>query len=113
VMQSDGGVADVKGEEVVLSDGRTVGADVVVLATGYERCWTTVRDLLGQEALDKVGEVSELDGEGERIGWWRPTGLKGFWYMTGSFIWCRQFSALLALQIDAMEKGLNESYWEE
>jgi hypothetical protein len=39
--------------------------------------------------------------------------LKGFWYMTGSFIWCRQFSALLAIQIDAVEKGLNESYWEE
>ena len=43
----------------------------------------------------------------------RPTGLKGFWYMTGSFLWSRQFSALVALQIDAVEKGLNEKYWEE
>lgn len=31
--------------------------------------------------------------------------------MTGSFLWCRQFSLPLALQIAAIEKGFNESYY--
>lgn len=33
--------------------------------------------------------------------------------MTGSFMYCRQFSLPLALQIAAVEKGLNKSYYKE
>jgi hypothetical protein len=33
--------------------------------------------------------------------------------MTGSFVWCRQFSPILALQITALEQGLNPEYWEQ
>lgn len=33
--------------------------------------------------------------------------MPGFWYMTGSFMWSRQFAPLLALQIAAIEQGLN------
>lgn len=43
--------------------------------------------------------------------WWRPTGQPGFWFMTGSFMWCRQYSLALALQIAAVEKGFNESHY--
>ncbi|KPI39014.1 putative indole-3-pyruvate monooxygenase YUCCA4 [Cyphellophora attinorum] len=121
VASCDGGVEDIDERGVVLADGRVIQADVVILATGYERCWTYVRDLLGEETLDRVsGGVSKdggkkdfggLDEESERVGWWRPTGQKGLWYMTGSFLLVRQFSALVALQIDAVERGLNERYW--
>lgn len=41
-----------------------------------------------------------------RLQWWRPTPIPNFWYMTGSFLWTRQFSAILALQIQAVEQGL-------
>lgn len=32
--------------------------------------------------------------------------------MTGSFMWSRQFSLALALQIAAVEKGMNEEYYD-
>jgi hypothetical protein len=31
--------------------------------------------------------------------------------MAGNFIWARMFSGVLAVQIEAVEKGLNEDYW--
>lgn len=31
--------------------------------------------------------------------------------MTGSFMWCRQFSLQLALQIAAVEKDLNKGHY--
>jgi hypothetical protein len=31
--------------------------------------------------------------------------------MTGSFMWCRQFSLPLALQIAAVEKGFNKTHY--
>lgn len=36
--------------------------------------------------------------------------MPGFWFMTGSFLWSRQFSPILALQIAAIEWGLNKEY---
>ena len=113
VVHDERGVADIDDQGVHLaSDGRLIEADVVVLATGYERCTTFLRDLLGQDVLDKVGDVGGFDEEAERIGWWRPMkAQKGLWYMTGSFLWVRQFSALLALQIAAIERGVNKDYW--
>lgn len=33
--------------------------------------------------------------------------MPGFWFMTGSFMWARQFAPVLALQIAAIERGLN------
>lgn len=112
VVACEGGVADIHARGLRLADGRELDADVVVLATGYERCHTTVRALMGQAVLDRIGAVGDLDAEAERVAWWRPTALPGFWYMTGSFIWARQFSALLALQIQAVEQGLNARYWD-
>lgn len=35
--------------------------------------------------------------------------MPGFWFMTGSFMWSRQFAPILALQIAAIERGL-QSY---
>ncbi|ETN37530.1 uncharacterized protein HMPREF1541_07152 [Cyphellophora europaea CBS 101466] len=111
VLQCEGGVVDVGAEGVRLADGKVVEADVVVLCTGFERNYVTVQKMMGEDVLKRVGALGLLDAEGERIGWWRPTPIPGFWYMTGSFIWCRQFSALLALQIQAIEQGLNEEHW--
>lgn len=45
--------------------------------------------------------------------WWRPTGVPGLWYMTGSFLWTQTFSAVLALRIAAIERGLNPAHYEE
>jgi hypothetical protein len=39
--------------------------------------------------------------------------MPGFWYMTGSFLWSRQYSLAVALQIAAVEKGFNEAHYEQ
>lgn len=108
------GVRSLGPSGLVLADGRELEADVVVLATGYRGNLLTVERLMGSEVAHKVGgtDFGKLDGENERLGWWRPTGQPGFWYMTGSFMWCRQYSLPLSLQIAAVDKGLNRSHME-
>ncbi|KAK9443242.1 Monooxygenase [Metarhizium brunneum] len=101
VHRCEGGVREMAERSVTLDDGTELEADVVVLATGYRRNIDHVRALMGDEVADRLGGFGDLDGEQERRGWWRPTGVEGFWYMTGSFMWCRQFSQALALQIAA------------
>ncbi|OAP58466.1 hypothetical protein AYL99_07556 [Fonsecaea erecta] len=113
VHQCGDGVQEFVPDGIVLADGKKVQADLVVLATGYQRNILTVKELMGKKVAEKVGDLGFLDNEQERIGWWRPTGFPGFWYMSGSFIWGRQFSPVLALQISAIEQGLNPGYWEE
>ncbi|KAH7363477.1 flavin-containing monooxygenase, partial [Plectosphaerella cucumerina] len=101
VLQCDGGVARLDAGGIELADGRRAEADVVVFATGYRHNITMVRRLMGDDVADAMPRFGLLDDEQERAGWWRPTGVRGFWYMTGSFMYCRQFSQALALQIAA------------
>ncbi|KAI8945807.1 flavin-binding monooxygenase [Xylaria longipes] len=94
---------------LILADGTQIDADVVVYATGYRGVEVTVERLMGPDFAKKVGAIiGSRDAENERVGWWRPTGAPCFWYMTGSFLWCRQFSLPLALQIAAIENGLDK-----
>ncbi|OAG39819.1 hypothetical protein AYO21_05884 [Fonsecaea monophora] len=107
------GVKEFVRDGIVLADGTKVDADLVILATGYQRNVLTVEELMGKKVAERVGDLGFLNDEQERIGWWRPTGFPGFWYMTGSFVWARQFSPVLALQISAVEQGLNPGYWDQ
>ncbi|KAL4941392.1 hypothetical protein BDV06DRAFT_180956 [Aspergillus oleicola] len=97
-------------EGITLADGTLVESDIVVLATGFERTDKGIERIMPREIMDKLGEICSLDESQERIGTWRPTGMPGFWFMTGSFLWSRQFSPILALQIAAIEWGLNKEY---
>ncbi|UNI13380.1 hypothetical protein JDV02_000129 [Purpureocillium takamizusanense] len=105
VHQCEGGVQELGERSVILADGTSIAADVIVFATGYERNILTVRKLMGDDVADKLEGFGSFDHEQERKGWWRPTGIPGFWFMTGSFSWCRQFSRTLALQIAHAIKG--------
>lgn len=107
VHHCEGGVRELGETSVTLADGTKIEADVVVLATGFENNIENVRKLMGEEVAATLKGFGDLDGEQERIGWWRPTGVDGFWYMTGSFMWCRQFSRVLSLQIAAQLRGCN------
>lgn len=111
ILNCEGGVESFSQKGLQLADGRQIEADVVVLCTGFERNIVTVEQIMGKEVRDKVGDLGFLDDEQERIGWWRPTGFPGFWYMTGSFMWCRQYSHILALQLAAIEQGFNPDYY--
>ncbi|UNI19545.1 hypothetical protein JDV02_005725 [Purpureocillium takamizusanense] len=99
---------------LVLADGGTkLESDVIVLATGWERTAKVVERLLGKDMADavKAQEWGDLDDESERKGWWRPSGVPGVWCMSGAISWARQYSRMLALQIDAVEKGYNDEYY--
>ncbi|KAL0932585.1 flavin-binding monooxygenase [Colletotrichum truncatum] len=113
IRRCEQGVKEFQEDGLVLADGRKIEADVVVFATGFQKETTTIEKLMGPEVTKRLRKFGQLDEEQERSGWWRSTGVPGFWYMTGSFMYCRQFSLPLALQIAAVEKGLNKSHYDE
>ncbi|CEO58975.1 hypothetical protein PMG11_03667 [Penicillium brasilianum] len=90
-----------------LADGTDLPADVVILATGYDNMRTTVRKVLGDKIADRCLDVWDLDHEGELRAMWRPSGHPGFWYFGGNLALCRIYSKFLALQIKAIESGIN------
>ena len=126
------GVKEVVPDGVVLADETKLNADIIVLATGFQPSKLNVEKIMGQDVAQRLDDFGQLNTESERNGvscslpqilrkeltrnpfqWWRNTGVPGFWYMTGSFMMCRQFSLPLAIQIAAVEKGLNKTYYQQ
>jgi putative flavoprotein involved in K+ transport len=91
---------------VALRDGRTMRADLVVVATGYESQQEVVRATLGEVIADRVGPVWGFDEGGELRNMWTRTAQDGLWFTAGSLAQCRIYSRYLALQIKAREDGL-------
>lgn len=89
------------------ADGSELEADEVIFATGYQNMRTQTRIIFGDEIADRVNSVWGLDEEGEPRTIWRRSGHPGFWFMGGNLALCRYYSQLLALQILAVERGLN------
>ncbi|HEY5017956.1 MAG TPA: hypothetical protein VII59_14400, partial [Streptosporangiaceae bacterium] len=83
-----------------------VPADLVVLATGYEKQPSGIRRLCGDEVADRVGDVWGFDEQGFMRSMWTRTGQDRFWLMGGALNECRLFSRFLALQIKADLEGL-------
>ena len=83
-----------------------MGADLLVLATGYLNQQELVRAQLGDAIADRIGPVWGFDEGGELRNMWRPTAQPGLWFTAGSLAQCRIFSKYLALQIKAREAAL-------
>ncbi|KAJ9648572.1 hypothetical protein H2199_001427 [Coniosporium tulheliwenetii] len=107
VVQSVDGIKEFEADKLVLADGRKLEADIVVLATGYDNMRTSLRKAFGDEVADRCKDVWDLDDEGEINAMWRPSGHPGVFFMGGNLLLCRIYSKLLALQIKAIEEGLN------
>ncbi|GME27838.1 Flavin-containing monooxygenase-like protein [Neofusicoccum parvum] len=107
VANSPDGIKGFEKDALVLADGRRLEADVVVLATGYDNMRTSVAKALGKEQAERCIDVWDLDQEGEVNAMWRPSGHPGLWFMGGNLALCRIYSKFLALQIKAVEEGLN------
>jgi cation diffusion facilitator CzcD-associated flavoprotein CzcO len=88
----------------VLSDGSALEADLIVMATGYGKILDMVRPLLGDLA-DNVRPIYKVLDTGELSVNWRRSGQDGLWFMTGIIQTARYYSQLLALQIEAIERG--------
>lgn len=89
----------------LLTDGSTVPADLIVLATGYYPQMELVRRALGEEMVVRIGPVWGIGPDGELNNMYKRTRQQGLWFIAGGLAQCRINSKYLALQIKAMELG--------
>lgn len=94
------------GEGARLKGGKTVAADLIVLATGYRPQEDLVKKLFGDAMADRVGPIWGF-GDGQELrNMYTRTPQPGLWLIAGSLAQCRINSQYLALQIKAIEEGL-------
>ena len=101
--------SDIEGfvpEGARMKDGKTIAADLIVLATGYKRQEELVRKLFGAEVTDRVGTIWGFGAEQELRNMYTRTRQPGLWFIAGGLAQCRINSKYLALQIKACEEGL-------
>jgi putative flavoprotein involved in K+ transport len=90
----------------VLKSGEKVGADLIVLATGYKGQEELVAKLFGREVMERLGPIWGF-GDGQELrNMFARTPQPGLWFIAGSLAQCRIYSKYLALQIKAGELGL-------
>ena len=94
------------GEGARLRDGRTLPADLVVLATGYQGQQALVRKLFGDAVAERVGPVWGFGEDQELRNMFRRTAQPGLWLIAGSLAQCRIYSKYLALQVLATGLGM-------
>ena len=112
----NGQVARLTADAVVMEDGTSLPADVVVYATGYKSMNGWAAELISQEVADRVGKVWGLGSdtkkdpgpwEGEQRNMWKPTQQEGLWFHGGNLHQSRHYSLYLALQLKARLEGLD------
>lgn len=99
-------IAGFGAEGATMKDGTVMGADLIIMATGYKNQQDTARAYLGNDVADRIGPVWGFGDDGELQNMWRRTAQPGLWFTAGSLAQCRIFSKFLALQIKACEEGL-------
>jgi putative flavoprotein involved in K+ transport len=89
-----------------MRSGKTILADLIVLATGYKGQEHLVGKLFGNEVATRVGPIWGFGDGDELRNMFTRTPQSGLWFIAGSFAQCRIYSKYLALQIKASEIGL-------
>ncbi|MDR0344236.1 MAG: FAD-dependent oxidoreductase [Nocardiopsaceae bacterium] len=88
-----------------LTDGTTLEADLVVLATGYENQQDTIRRQFGNEVADRIGPIWGFNEDGFMRNMWTRSAQPGIWIMGGALNEARLFSRFLALLLRAELAG--------
>ena len=102
-----GSVEGLSPSGIMLDGGRSLDADLVVFATGYQGAPSVVREVLGDDIADRVGEFAMVGPDREYGRLWRRTGVDQLWFMVSLGIGDGRFySKLLALQLAAIEAGI-------
>ena len=97
------------GDGARMKDGRSIPADLIVLATGYMGLNHMVEKFFSSEVSQKVGRTWGFDMHLQELSnMWMRTGQPGLWFTGGPFSACRAYSKYLALQIKADELGLTK-----
>jgi hypothetical protein len=90
-----------------LKDGSALDAELFVLATGYKGLDHLLEKLFGREVAARVGRVWGFDDPTQELrNMWGRTGQPGLWFTAGAFSQARIYSRYIALQIDAIERGV-------
>jgi putative flavoprotein involved in K+ transport len=89
-----------------MKDGSVEQADLIVLATGYQSQETVVREMLGDKAADRVGQIWGIASNGEIASMFVATPQPGLWFTGGGFAHCRIYSHFIAMGIKVRELGL-------
>ncbi|KIM52907.1 hypothetical protein SCLCIDRAFT_140112 [Scleroderma citrinum Foug A] len=113
-LKSDGPIARFTSTGLLFEDGSTLGADVVLFATGYGDATENYLRLLPENLHDAVKPAWGLNEEGETPALWREIGgrgpeskkLAGLWSILGNLALCRFHSKHIAMQIKAYEEGI-------
>jgi putative flavoprotein involved in K+ transport len=102
-------------DAVLLSNGRTLPAEVIVYATGYRSMNEFVADIVGRGIADDVGRCWGVGSgtrkdpgpwEGELRNMWKPTAHHALWFQGGNLAQSRHFSRFLAVQLKARMEGV-------
>jgi putative flavoprotein involved in K+ transport len=102
-----GSVEGLSPSGVMLDGARSLDADLVVFATGYQGAPSVVREVLGEDIADRVGEFAMVGPDRKYGRLWRRTGVDQLWFMVSLGIGDGWFYLkLLALQLAAMEAGI-------
>ena len=90
-----------------LKDGSALPAELFVLATGYKGLDHLLEKLFGGEIAARVGRVWGFDEASQELrNMWTRTPQPGLWFTAGAFSQARIYSRYIALQIDAIERGV-------
>ena len=92
--------------DLVMKDGKRIGADLLVMATGYQNLQVWIRQFFGDEVAERVGPVWGFDEQYFMRNMWKQTAQPGLWIMGGGLNECRFYSRYVALQIKASLEGL-------
>src|SRR4029077_2501592 len=111
-----GQLSELTEDAVVLADGTTLPADLVVFATGYGPMTDWAAELISPQVADRVGKVWGLGSdttkdpgpwEGEQRNMWKPTQQPGLWFHGGNLAQSRHYSLDLAPQLKARAEGID------
>jgi putative flavoprotein involved in K+ transport len=114
-LKSGVAVKEIKENAVVLSDGKSLKADVIVYATGYGSMNGWAAQLISKDVADKVGKCWGLGSgttkdpgpwEGELRNMWKPTHQEALWFHGGNLHQSRHYSQFLSLQLKARMEGI-------
>jgi hypothetical protein len=99
-------IARITRNAVIMEGGRELPADVLIMCTGYYGISSSIQDVFGEKIASQIGDVFQIDEEGEFGSNWRPTKHERLWICCHPISFTRFYSKLLALQIQATELGL-------
>ena len=88
---------------LLMQDGSVEEADLIVTATGYQSQEAVVREMLGDEIANKVGQIWGIALNGEIANMFVTTPQKGLWFSGGGFAHSRIYSHYIAMGIKLRE----------